>query len=346
MKKLTIIFLTALLVWNVILSFELVGLHEQEAKHNYVVEEHRVAGFSTDLTKIAGKAAAAIVSVDSLNGHGSGVIIKQDEQKIYILTAYHLLAKKEPLRVVLGNLTVIEAKITGADPLRDVAILEANVNYDVPIIKLGDSSLLKKGEFVLAIGCPLSEEYYGSLSFGVVSDNNQLMAFKFGNKKTYVNLIRSDVKLLEGASGGALVNMAGELVGLNTGVIKIDDENSLSFSITAAELKYLIAAILKNGSVKANELGIKAYPLALMPNYQKVALGYKLDDTGGLYIADLLYGSVAEKSGLKKGDLLLSINETACDSYDDYYRLIYKEEAIEQLAILRAGEKITLSVNQ
>ena len=345
MKKFVNIIIVVLVIWCLTLSIAMSNVFKANKAPKLVVEEHRVSGFTTDLTKAAAKAHSSIVTVQTSKSSGSGILVKQVDNTIYVATSYHLVANEEYiLQVVFDNFTNLQAELVNYDAIKDVAILKIETDFSIKPIEFGDSDVLEKGEIVLSIGSPHGLDYNGTISFGVVSDNNRIMPIKYEGQTYYNNMVQTDVNLVDGGSGGALVNMDGELVAINTGTLVDNEDTAMTFSLTANELKYISDSIIKNGEVKRHELGLKLYPIVEMPNYQKTALGFTLDQVSGMYVNAVAYNSLAEKLGIERGDAILMINESKLNIYKDYFEVIYGDKAITNIQVLRKGEIINLGV--
>ena len=215
----------------------------------------------------------------------------------------------------------------------DVAILKIKPEYEVTAIKLGDSSLLKQGEFVLAIGSPVSSEYHGSLSFGIVSSPNRIVETRVDKMKYFINTIQSDITLNRGNSGSALVNMAGEL--------EVQDAEGMSFSLPVNELKLIMDEIIENGSVSKLNLGLRLTAVSSMPNYLKSNLGIALDQIDGLYVNEVKSDFFGYYLGVRSGDIIIEINGSPISSIDDYIKEEYCAEDHISVVIIRAGEIAT-----
>ncbi len=329
-----------LLVWNIILSLYVseITVTSSESTVSTTIIENEVNGFSTDLTDIVEEIAAAIVTVQTDTTSATGTIIRQDGDTVYVVTNYHVLENANTIDLVLDNYQTVEASLVGYDAICDVAVLSFVSSYSFTPIVIGDSSLLSAGEFVLAIGSPISAQYRGSLSFGIVSSAYRILDLSVGNTSYYIGMIQSDVTMNSGNSGGPLVNMAGELVGLNTLEVTVDDATGLSFSLTSKELSYIIEAIIADGSVTKNDLGIEYISINAMTNYQKSSLGIQLDQTDGLYITSVKSNFSASSLGIKAGDILLEVNDVSLNDYEDVLEVEYSEGPIERALIIREGE--------
>ena len=335
-----------LTIWNIVLTYMFYDKSKtiQEGTENITVIENEVNGFSTDLTHLYDDVISSIVTVRSDTANGTGVIIRQVDNTVYVATSYHIIEGAETVDIAIDNYQEIEATIVGFDAIRDVAILSFESVFRVDPIDFGASALLESGEFVVAIGSPLSVDYRGSLSFGLVSSARRTLELTVSDQDYFITMIQTDVTLNSGNSGGPLINMAGELVGLNTLSMTVDDASGLSFALSSAELRHIADEIIETGEVTKCDLGIRTVELSSMTNYQKAALNIDLDVVSGLLVRDVKADFLANSIGLRTGDIILEIND---ETIDDIYDLIDAEYTIEDhvdIEILRGSEAMTLSL--
>ena len=338
MKKLLVVGIVVLAIWNLILTVQVNKLSETKEIGATIVE-NEVNGFSTDLTRVIDEVKSTLVAVKCDNSFASGVIYAEDDNGLYIITNYHVIENESNISVILDNYSAFSAKLVGYDKYTDIAVLNIKPKFDVETIKLGDSSLLKSGEFIIALGNPLGIDYRGSVSLGIVSSNNRIIETRINNRSYLINMIQSDVLLNDGNSGGPLVNMAGELVGINT--FSHSEADGLSFALPVNELKLVCNEIINDGSVSKTNLGLKPYAIKEMPNYQKNALGIRLDQINGLYISGVKTGFMGSYLGVIQGDILLKVNDVEVDSIDDYIKVEYEVLDKVKLEVMRNGEILT-----
>ena len=343
MKKLVGMIMAVLVCWNIFLTIEINSLRSGGVgnKETTVVTNNVVNSFSTDLTKITPEIEKSVVSIRTEASYSSGIIVKVKEDEAFIATNYHSIENAAYVEVIFNNLDKIKAEVAGYNLEMDVAILKIKPEYEVTAIKLGDSSLLKQGEFVLAIGSPVSSEYHGSLSFGIVSSPNRIVETRVDKMKYFINTIQSDITLNRGNSGSALVNMAGELVGLNTMTLEVQDAEGMSFSLPVNELKLIMDEIIENGSVSKLNLGLRLTAVSSMPNYLKSNLGIALDQIAGLYVNEVKSDFFGYYLGVRSGDIIIEINGNPISSIDDYIKEEYCAEDHISVVIIRAGEIAT-----
>lgn len=233
---------------------------------------------------------------------GSGVIISDEG---YIMTNYHVVEFADPkngaskntvLEVFLPDSRQTTAKFIGGDSKNDLAVIKIDLN-NLPVAELGDSSQLEVGEQAVAIGNPLGMEFAGSVTVGVISALNR----KVETEDKTLNLIQTDAAINPGNSGGALVNSQGQVIGINTIKISVTGVEGLGFAIPMNDAKPIIDQLIMFGYIKGRPLiGISGREVT-----ETIAEQYDLPV--GIYIVDVTPGSGADKAGIKKDDILVSL---------------------------------------
>ena len=232
-------------------------------------------------------------------GSGSGVIIRPDG---YIVTNNHVVESATSISVTLNNNEQYEATVVGTDPATDVAIIRIDAT-GLPTIPMGDSDALRLGEWVLAIGSPLSYNLRSTITAGIVSAKGRSMPNTTGEFKIE-SFIQTDAAVNPGNSGGALVNKRGELVGINTAIIsQTGSYSGYSFAVPVNIVKKVAGDILDYGSVKRALLGV-----TMMSVDKKIADQVKLSSVSGVYINEVLKGGAAEEAGLRKDDVIVAMD--------------------------------------
>ena len=230
-------------------------------------------------------------------GSGSGVIIRPDG---YIVTNNHVIAGANRIEVTLNDNKTYSATLLGTDPATDVAVIKIDAT-GLPFIEMGDSDALRLGEWVLAIGSPY--DLRQTITAGIVSAKGRSMPNTTGEFKIE-SFIQTDAAVNPGNSGGALVDKAGRLVGINTAIIsQTGSYAGYSFAVPVNIVKRIINDLIDFGSVRRALLGIS------MQNIDaKKAAELKLSSPNGVYIAEVAKGSAAEAAGVKVGDVLIAID--------------------------------------
>lgn len=237
-------------------------------------------------------------------GTGSGVVISADG---YIITNNHVIKGASEIEVTLNNKKVLKAKLVGADPTNDIALLKVD-SKDLPYITFGNSDAVKVGEWVLAVGNPYN--LTSTVTAGIVSAKGRDLQ---GNGGITDSFIQTDAAVNPGNSGGALVNTRGELVGINTAISsQTGSFVGYSFAVPSNIAKKVIEDLMEFGNVQKAILGVRGGELN-----SKVAENLDIDNTEGFYISEITEGSGAEKAGLKKDDIIIKMDQVEISTYAD-----------------------------
>ena len=230
-------------------------------------------------------------------GSGSGVIIREDG---YIVTNYHVIDGATKIEVTLNNNQTYPATLVGTDPATDIALLKVDAK-GLPVIPFGDSDKLRLGEWVIAIGSPY--DLRSTITAGIVSAKGRSMPNYSGEFKIE-SFIQTDAAVNPGNSGGALVDKAGNLVGINTAIYsQTGSYAGYSFAVPVNIVKKIAYDLMDFGSVKRAVLGITMQQID-----DKIADELKLSSRNGVYIVEVSKSSAADEAGIKAGDILLAID--------------------------------------
>jgi serine protease Do len=271
-------------------------------------------------------------------GKGSGVIVTEDG---YIMTNNHVVEDAEKIEVILSDKRVLQAKVIGRDKNTDLALIKVSAS-DLPIVRLGNSDQVKVGEWVLAVGYPLTLE--STVTAGIVSakarqigilapqiDRNNFDPENPPTNTSIESFIQTDAVINRGNSGGALVNARGELIGINSAIASQSGTyEGYGFAIPVNLAKKVMDDFLKYGEIKRGYIGITFDEL----NYDKAEiLGTKEID--GLYVNSTVEGGAAASAGIKKGDIIKKLNNQPITSSSSLQ---------EKIGTMRPGDKVLLSV--
>ena len=288
-------------------------------------------------------------SSDSQSGSGSGVVYDQQDGYTYIITNNHVISGANKIQVVFSNNEYVDAKVVGSDEYSDVAILRCKPDFDVTPINIGDSSLLDKGETVLAIGSPLGIEYAGTVTQGIVSATDRTVSVDLNNDNVDdwdMNVIQTDAAINPGNSGGALVNMKGELVGITS--MKFSDESveGMGFAIPINDVMTCAKQIRENGKVSHPVIGIKGASLSDYSSYDLQRYGVHVSCDEGIYVAQVVSGGAASKAGIKEGDVIVKLDDQKITTYKSFLTALYSKKAGDtvKVTVNRDGSEKTLSV--
>lgn len=237
----------------------------------------------------------------SERGLGSGVIVSADGT---ILTNNHVVEGADKITVLLSNNKSFEAKLVGSDRPSDMAVLKIEAQ-DMPFLSLGNSDTVRVGDIVLAIGNPLGIGQ--TVTAGIISAKGRRTGLSYGNNNdTFEDFLQTDAPINRGNSGGALVNLSGELIGINSQILAGGPSGGnigIGFSIPSNMAKSIMEQLVRDGRVRRGMLGIGIQNIS-----EDTAQALGLKDTSGVLVSDVRKGSAAEKAGFKRTDVITAIN--------------------------------------
>ncbi|KKB71579.1 S1C family serine protease, partial [Bacillus sp. TH008] len=281
-------------------------------------------------------------SSEEETGTGSGVIYKKANGKAYIITNNHVVEGASKLTVSLSNGKEVEGKLVGSDSLTDLAVVEISAANVEKVATFGDSSSLKAGEQVVAIGNPLGKDLSRTVTQGIISGVNRTVSVDTSAGETEMNVIQTDAAINPGNSGGALLNKKGEVIGINSMKISETGVEGIGFAIPSNDVKPIAEQLLSKGKIERPYIGISMMDLSQVPeNYQTGTLGLTRSQLNkGVYIGQVASGSPAEKAGLKENDVIISLNGKETDSGSSLRSILYKDTKIGEtvkVTIIRNG---------
>ncbi|MDW6001762.1 Do family serine endopeptidase [Vibrio mangrovi] len=265
---------------------------------------------------------------------GSGVIINAD--KGYVVTNYHVINGADKIRVKLYDGREYKAELVGGDKMSDIALVKLEKAKNLTQIKLSDSDKIRVGDFAVAIGNPFGLGQ--TVTSGIIS----ALGRSGLNIENFENFIQTDAAINSGNSGGALVNLKGELIGINTAILGPSGGNvGIGFAIPANMMKNLTDQILEYGEVKRGMLGVQGGEVT---SELAQAMGY--ESSKGAFISQVVPDSAADKAGLKAGDIIISVNGKEIDSFSELRAKVATLGAGKkvELGILRDGKSMTYNV--
>lgn len=269
-------------------------------------------------------------NVKEQEGLGSGFIINEEG---YVVTNYHVINGAQEVKVIFSDGKEVNAKVINYDPERDIAVIKITDDVKMPgIAELGDSSTVKAGEEVIAIGNPLGKEFSSTVTKGIVSSPNRKMKTENGNVLDY---IQTDAAINPGNSGGPLINSKGEVIGINTAKKVGEDIEGIGFAIPINEVKTRLGSLSK----PILKLGITARTVT-----PELAKENKLEE--GVYVVGVQEFSPAEKAGLKIGDLIIEFGGKRVKTLEELNQAKsqYNDGDSVPVEIIRDGKKVDLNL--
>jgi len=268
-------------------------------------------------------------------GSGSGVIIREDG---YIVTNNHVIDGATKIEVTLNNNQKYQATLVGTDPATDIALLKIDAQ-GLPVVPFGDSDKLRLGEWVIAIGSPY--DLRSTITAGIVSAKGRSMPNYTGEFKIE-SFIQTDAAVNPGNSGGALVDKAGNLVGINTAIVsQTGSYTGYSFAVPVNIVKKIVYDLMDYGSVKRAILGITMQEID-----DKIADELKLSSRNGVYIVEVSKSGAADKAGIKAGDVLVAIDSIRLTNYASVQEAVSRfspgDKAV--VTVIRDGKEKNMEV--
>ena len=327
---------------------------------SYNIEQTSAKSAPLSLSDMVETASSAIVGVvkyqssgnrfaqkveDVESGTGSGVIYKVEGNDAYIVTNNHVIDGAQKIEVSLESGETTTAELIGQDALSDLAVLKIDAKYAKSVLEFGDSDELRAGDPVVAIGNPLGLEFSRTVTQGIVSAVDRTINVETAAGAWELNVIQTDAAINPGNSGGALLNAAGELIGINSLKIAQGGVEGLGFAIPSNEALPLVDEITKNGSVERPYIGVG------LANLNEVRAEYvqRLPESveGGAMIVSVDPESAAGNAGIKESDIITEINGTAVKNSTELRKYLYSELKVGDKAsftIYRGADKITIDL--
>lgn len=250
---------------------------------------------------------------DVEQGEGSGVIFEKKGGKAHIITNYHVIDQAQKLQIALPTGEKVDAKVLGADPYADLAVLEIDGAKVTTVAELGDSSTLQVGEPAIAIGNPLGMKFSRTVTQGIISSLERSMPMDFnedGQDDWELDVLQTDAAINPGNSGGALVNIEGQVIGINTLKISKEGVEGLGFALPINDVKVIVSELMEKGKLERAYLGVQPFDLTNVPRvHWKETLNLPDDVQAGVVVqGEVGKFSPAGQVGLKQYDVIVKLD--------------------------------------
>jgi serine protease Do len=319
-----------------------------------VIQKQIAYEVNTNTTKAVEKAADAVVGINNIQsssfwsegeasaeeaaGTGSGVIYKKAGDKAFVVTNHHVVEGATKLEVSLSDGTKIPAQLLGSDVWTDLAVLEIDADKVKKIAEFGDSDRLKMGEPVIAIGNPLGATFSGSVTQGIISGLKRTIPVDInqdGLVDWNAEVLQTDAAINPGNSGGALINIAGQLIGINSMKIAQNAVEGIGLSIPVNSARPIIDDLEKFGTVKRPYMGVDLKSVSEIPAYyQEEALKLPHEINYGVALRQVVPNSPAAQAGLQELDVITEMDGEKINDVIDLRKHLYQKKKIgEQLEV-------------
>jgi S1-C subfamily serine protease len=326
-------------------------LSERENPHRQDIAASSTGGaelldeYSRTVVAAVERVAPAVVNIDikqsvnsrrgprEVGGSGSGFIITPDG---FVLTNDHVVHGASAIQVNLSDGREFRAQLIGDDPDTDLAVIRIDAPQ-LSHVRLADSERLRVGQIVIAIGNPLG--FQASVTAGVISALGRSMHAQSG--RLIDNIIQTDAALNPGNSGGPLVNSAGEVIGVNTAMIR--PAQGICFAIASNTAKFVAAWLIRDGKIRRSYIGVAGQNV---PIHRRVVRFYNLPLEAGVLVVSVEKDSPAARTGLREGDVIVAFNGEPIGSIHELHRRLMAEQiGLEsRIVIIRHTEKLELSI--
>lgn len=301
--------------------------------------------YSRTIVSAANRVGPAVVNIDikqrlesqrgprEVGGSGSGFLIAPDG---FILTNSHVVHAANQIAVSLPDGREYPAQLVGDDPDTDLAVIRIDAPH-LAHVRLADSESLRVGQVVIAIGNPLG--FQASVTAGVISALGRSMHAQSG--RLIDNIIQTDAALNPGNSGGPLVNSAGEVIGVNTAMIR--PAQGICFAIASNTAKFVAGWLIKEGKIRRSYIGVAGQNV---PIHRRIVRFYNLPLETGVLVVSVEKSSPAEKAGLQEGDLIVAFNAKPIGSIHELHKMLMGEQIgiQSEITVVRYTEKLALGI--
>jgi S1-C subfamily serine protease len=301
--------------------------------------------YSRTVVAAVDRVAAAVVNIEvkqekavrsgtgEIAGNGSGFVIAPDG---FILTNSHVVHKATQIKVNLPDGRECDARLVGDDPDTDLAVIRIDAPH-LAHVRFADSEKLRVGQVAIAIGNPLG--FQTSVTAGVISALGRSMHSQSG--RLIDNIVQTDAALNPGNSGGPLVNSAGEVIGVNTAMIR--PAQGICFAIASNTAKLVVGWLIRDGQIRRSYIGVAGQNVSI---HRRIVRFYNLPLETAVLVAAVEPDSPAQRAGLREGDLIVGFNQTPIGSVHDLHKFLVGEQigVIGQLLVIRHTDKLTVDI--
>lgn len=309
---------------------------------------------TNSISEAVSKVYDTVVVVEVYNDNqlastGTGFVYKKDKGKAYLMTNNHVISGGKTIKVLFTDGTELEAKIVGSDVYSDIAVLSVEDSDKISAAILGESTKSKVGDTVFTVGSPEGSDYAGTVTKGVLSAQERLVAVALANNETsdyYMQVLQTDAAINPGNSGGPICNTNGEVIGITNMKLVDDTVEGMGFAIPIEEALKVSAILEKEGKVTRPYIGISM--LDINNSYYLWQAGIMLPEgvKEGVAVYTVENNSPAAKAGLKKGDIITKLAGTKTGSLAEFRYELYKHSPNEEVEVtyIKNGKEETTKI--
>ncbi len=266
--------------------------------------------------------AVFLISATTSSGTstGSGFAYKKDSKNAYIITNEHVISGAKTVKIVNASGETYDATVLGSDEYADIAVLKTDASNVNKIAEIGDSSKIEIGDTIFTVGSPLGEQYFGTVTKGIISGKNRMV----GSSNSLLEVIQTDAAINEGNSGGPLVNINGEVIGVNSMKIATTNIEGMGFSIPINTVMSYVDRLEKGETIERPVLGITMSDISNTWQLYRYGIIVNSDVEYGAVVVNVQKNYPASDAGLQKGDIIIELDGTKVDDSAHLRYALYK----------------------
>lgn len=310
------------IIWVLTIIISLfMGIYGTIIVTNYMEEDNVVTNKKVSITEhdsikeAIDKVYDAVVVIEVYNGNevvstGTGFVYKKNKENGYIITNHHVIESNGTIKVTNTAGNTVEAKLLGSDEYADVAVLSVQPDAALKTVEIGNTTDIELGDTVFTVGSPLGADYMGTVTKGILSGKNRTVTVSLKNGNFVMEVLQTDAAINPGNSGGPLLNINGEVIGVNSLKLVQDQIEGMGFSIPIEMVMSSVEKLEKGEKIDHPVIGVEMLdvdnPYALF--YHKITLDDKIES--GVVVVNVVENYPAEEAGLKKGDVIVGVDDT------------------------------------
>lgn len=317
---------------------------EKELKTVSIVEENTI---KSSIDKVYNSVVYVGTYYGSqLAGSGTGFVYKTDEEYGYVITNHHVISGNYSVKVTNNDGQVVDAKVLGSDEYADIAVLQIPIDAVMSVATIGESSILELGDTVFAVGSPLGSKYMGTVTKGILSGKDRLVNVTLSSGYYVMNVLQTDAAVNPGNSGGPLVNMNGDVVGIISMKLVEDEIEGMGFAIPIEVAMSYVEQLEKGKQVERPIMGIEYADVTSMYSLYLHRINLSSKIKYGVVITDTPDGYPASKAGLQKGDVIIAIDDEKITDSSYFRYILYKYDVGDKVKVtyIRGEEEKTVEI--
>ena len=309
---------------------------------------------TNSISKAVSKVYDSVVVVEvyknkELVSTGTGFVYKKENGKAYLMTNNHVIAAGKDIKVLFTDETEVEATIVGSDTYSDIAVLSIKDSNKIVAASLGNSSKSKVGDTVFTVGSPEGSDYAGTVTKGILSAQDRLVAVALANNTTsdyYMQVLQTDAAINPGNSGGPICNTNGEVIGITNMKLVDDTVEGMGFAIPIEEALKVAEILERDGKITRPYIGISMLDLSNSFYLWQAGIMIPENVTDGVAVYKVENNSPAAQAGLKKGDIITKVSGKKTSNLAEFRYELYKHNPNDTIEItyLREGKEQTTSI--